>query len=41
MSLGLAQARDPYADGFATLSIHLLDADREVRKRLNDCLNTI
>jgi len=41
MSLGLAQARDSYADGFAALSIHLLDADREVRKRLNDCLNTI
>lgn len=41
MSLGLSQACDPYADGFAALSIHLIDADREVRKRLNDCLNAI
>ena len=41
MALGLAQALDPYADGFAALSIHLIDADQEVRKLLNDCLNAI
>ena len=41
MALGLAQAHDPYADGFAALSIHLTDADREVWKCLNDCLNAI
>ena len=41
MSLGLAQAHDPYADGFTALSVHLIDADREVRKCLNDCLNAI
>ena len=41
MALGLAQACDPYADGFFALSIHLTDSEREVRKCLSDCLNAI
>ena len=41
MSLGLGQAHDPYADGFAELSINLNEADREVRERLDKCLDAI
>lgn len=41
MTLGLMQARDPYADGFNALYSYLLEADREVHKRLAVCLTTV
>ena len=41
MSLGRGQAHDPHADGFAELPINLNKADREVRERLNKCLDAI
>ncbi len=41
MSLGLAQALDPYADGFNTLFCYMADADREVHQHLEDCLKAV
>ena len=41
MTLGLVQARDPYADGFNALYIYLFQADMEVHKHLKTCLNEI
>ncbi len=41
MSMGLFQALDPYADGFNALLNYMLDADREVRKYMDDCLKAI
>jgi len=41
MSLGLFQALDPYADGFSALLSYMLDADREVRKYMDNCLKAI
>ena len=41
MTLGLAQARDPYADGLNALYTYLFQADVEVHKHLRTCLNEI
>ncbi len=41
MSLGLSRALDPYADGFSALLNYMLDADREVRKYIDNCLKAI
>ncbi|RKI67969.1 hypothetical protein D7V91_08680 [bacterium 1xD42-67] len=41
MSMGLLQARDPYADGLDLLYNCMAEADREVRLRLNACLDTV
>ncbi len=41
MSLGLDQAIDPYADGLSAVCEYLIDADREVHRQLELCLNTI
>ncbi len=41
MAEGLDQAMDPYADGFNALYSYLEDADRKVRQRLKDCLETV
>ena len=41
MSMGLLQARDPYADGLDLLYNCMVEADREVRLRLNACLDTV
>lgn len=41
MTLGLIQAKDPYADGFNALCTYLFQADMEVHKRLTACLNEI
>lgn len=39
MTLGLAQASDPYADGFNVVWNHLVDAERDFQRRLADCLD--
>lgn len=41
MSLGLMQARDPYADGFDAVYGCMVEADREVHRHLDACLNSI
>lgn len=41
MSLGLMQARDPYADGFDAVYGYMVETDREVQKRLSACLEAI
>lgn len=41
MSLGFDQALDPYADGLSAICEYLIDADLEVHKQLELCLNTI
>lgn len=41
MTLGLAQARDPYADGFNALYTYLFQADMNVYTRLKTCLDKI
>ncbi len=41
MADGLDQVMDPYADGFHALYACLEDADRKVRERVRDCLETI
>ena len=41
MTMGLAQVKDPYADGFNALSVYLFQADMEVHKHLTACLNEI
>ena len=41
MTLGLIQAKDPYADGFNALYTYLYQADMEVHKHLKTCLNGI
>lgn len=41
MTLGLAQAQDPYADGLDLLSSCMIDADRAVRAHLDACLKAI
>lgn len=41
MSLGLSRAEDPYAEGFAALYIYLFDADQELHKHLDACLNAL
>lgn len=37
MTMGLAQASDPYADGFYALWNYLIDAERNLRKRIEHC----
>jgi len=41
MADGLDQVMDPYADGLHALFSYLDDADREVQRRLKDCLETV
>lgn len=41
MALGLSCAKDPYADGFNALHNYLFDANRELRKYLDACMNTL
>jgi len=41
MALGLSRALDPYADGFNALFDYMLDADREARKYMDNCLKTV
>ncbi len=41
MSLGLFEALDPYADGFSALLSYMMNADREVRKYMDNCLEAI
>lgn len=38
MTMGLAQARDPYAEGFNVIWSCLVDADQELRKQFALCL---
>ena len=39
MSMGLAQAKDPYADGFNAIWNYLADAEVNFQKQLQACLN--
>lgn len=39
MTMGLAQVRDPYADGFNAVWNFLTDAERDFQKQLQACLN--
>lgn len=39
MTLGLAQAKDPYAEGFHMVWTFLVDADRDFQKQVKDCLS--
>ena len=39
MSMGLAQAIDPYADGFNAIWNYLADAEVNFQKQLQACLN--
>ena len=41
MTMGLAQVKDPYADGFNALHIYLFQADMEVHEHLTACLKEI
>ena len=41
MSMGLLQARDPYADGLDLPYNCMAEADREVRLRLDACLDAV
>lgn len=41
MALGLASAKDPYADGFNALHNYLFDANQELQQYLTACLNAI
>ena len=41
MTLGLIQARDPYADGFNALYTYLFQADMKVHTHLKTCLDKI
>lgn len=40
MTMGLAQVRDPYADGFNAVWNYLVDAERDFQRQLAVCLNT-
>ena len=40
MTMGLAQVRDPYADGFNAVWNYLVDAERDFKRQLAVCLNT-
>ena len=37
MTMGLAQVSDPYADGFHAAWSYLVDAERNLRKRIERC----
>jgi len=41
MAMGLSQEDEQYADGFTVLFRYMLDADRDVRKYLDNCLHAI
>lgn len=41
MSKGLNKTLDPFADGFGAISDYLITADRELRERLDACLNAM
>jgi len=41
MAQGLGLAVDPYADGFSALFGYMMDADRKVRKYMDNCLEMI
>lgn len=37
MTMGLAQVRDPYADGFNAVWNYLIDAEQKLQKRIEQC----
>lgn len=37
MAMGLAQVRDPYADGFNSVWHYLIDAEQKLQKRIEQC----
>lgn len=39
MAMGLAQVRDPYADGFNAVWNYLTDAQKDFQTQLQACLN--
>ncbi|RKI70502.1 hypothetical protein D7V91_02565 [bacterium 1xD42-67] len=39
MTMGLAQAADPYADGFHAVWNYLVDAERDLQTQLTACQN--
>ena len=39
MAMGLAQMKDPYADGFNAVWNYLTDAERDFQVQLQACLN--
>ena len=41
MTMGLAQVRDPYADGFYFLSDYLTEAAQNLRKQTDRCLQAM
>ena len=40
MTMGLAEARDPYADGFNAIWNYLVDAERDFQKQITACMDT-
>lgn len=40
MSMGLAQAKDPYANGFNAIWNYLVDAERDFQKQITACMDT-
>ncbi len=41
MAMGLSQEDEQYADGFTVLYRYMLDANRDIRKYLDNCLYAI
>lgn len=41
MSMGLSMAKDPYADGSNAVWDYMIDADRDLQKRVQICLELI
>lgn len=40
MSMGLAQAKDPYANGFNAIWNYLVDAERDFQEQITACMDT-
>lgn len=41
MSMGLSMAKDPYADGFNAVWNYLINAERDLQKKVHICLELI
>lgn len=41
MTAGLNRTADPYADGFGAICDYLLQADRNLREHMDNCLKAI
>lgn len=41
MTMGLSRTVDPYADGFGAICDYLLQADRDLREHMDNCLKAI